>query len=135
MPTSTLPLDGRTLVDVLDEPVDRLLVRGDRSPPSALDALAPGGRLVIVAVERPARSRWLCRPTSWCVTSSTWSAPTATTPQDVVELFDLAAEGRLVLRTAVGPTVRVADLAAAEAALADDDAGLPMVLDPRPAPV
>ncbi|MEX1165173.1 MAG: alcohol dehydrogenase catalytic domain-containing protein [Nitriliruptor sp.] len=125
----TLPLDGRSLPEVLDEPVDRLLVRGE-VPASALEALAPGGRLVIVAVGDQRGEVSL--PTDLLVRHELdVVGADGATPQDVVELFDLAAEGRLVLHTAVGSTYPVADLVAAETALTGTDAGLPIVLDPR----
>lgn len=125
-----LPLEGRPLHEVLEEPVDRLFAGGRRPPPEALEALAPGGRLVLLgdgdaSESVPVASDLLVRGELDVVGSS------GATPQDVLELLDLAAEGRLVLHTAVGARFGVADLPRAEEALVSDEDGLLVVLRPR----
>jgi alcohol dehydrogenase len=128
---AALPLDGRSLVDVLDAPVDRLIARGPRpeATTAAVEALAPGGRLVVLdgddlAGEAPVPTELLARHELDVVGSS------GATPQDVVELLDLAAEGRLVLNTAIGARFGVDRLDLVEAALGADD-GLLVAVDPR----
>lgn len=129
---AALPLDGRSLIDVLDGPVDRLISRGQhpRAPTAAVAALAPGGRLVVldgddVTGEAPIPTELLARHELDVVGSS------GATPQDVVELLDLAAEGRLVLQTAIGGRFGIEQLELAEAALARDEDGLLVAVDPR----
>jgi D-arabinose 1-dehydrogenase-like Zn-dependent alcohol dehydrogenase len=124
----TLPIDGSPLADLLDGPADRVLVPG--TPPSAaLDALAPGGRLVLLG---GATGDALAVPADLLVDGELDVVGSrGCTPQDVAELVDLAADGRLVLNTAVGRSYAVADLADAEAAALEPSDGLPIVLDPR----
>jgi alcohol dehydrogenase len=122
-------LDGQPLAGVLDEPVDRLLVQGE-VPPAALEALAPGGRLVIVGTGAVTDEASVPLPLLVDRELDVVGSHGAT-PQDVIELFDLAADGRLVLGAAVGPTIAVADLADAEVSLSGDGSGLPVVIDPR----
>lgn len=125
----TLALDGAALVDVLDDPVDRLLVPA-AAPPAALDALTAGGRLVLVGSDGTDVPVTL--PSGLLVERELDVVGSrGSTPQDLAELVDLAADGRLVLSTAVGASYAVADLAAAEAAVGEPGDGLPVVLDPR----
>jgi D-arabinose 1-dehydrogenase-like Zn-dependent alcohol dehydrogenase len=125
----TSPIDGAPLADLLDAPADRVLVHG--TPPSAaLDALAPGGRLVLLG--GGATGDVVAVPAELLVDGELDVVGSrGCTPQDVAELVDLAAEGRLVLNTAVGRSYAVADLADAEGAIGEPSEGLPVVLDPR----
>jgi D-arabinose 1-dehydrogenase-like Zn-dependent alcohol dehydrogenase len=129
---AALPLDGRSLVDVLGAPVDRLIARGPhpQAPTTAVAALAPGGRLVVldaddVAGEAPIPTQLLARHELDVVGSS------GATPQDAVELLDLAAEGRLVLTTAIGGRFGIGELDLAESALEGNEDGLLVAVDPR----
>lgn len=127
-----LPVGDGALLETLGEPVDRLIARGPqpRSPAMSVAALAPGGRLVVLEDDDPAGEAPV--PTDLLVRHELdVVGATGSTPQDVVELLDLAAEGRLVLHTALGPTFGIEDLAAAEAALDHDADGLLVVVDPR----
>lgn len=125
----TLAPGGRRLADVLDDEVDRLLVRGP-VPPGAFDALATGGRLVVVGADADLGDAAV--PLGLLVAREIdVVGASGSTPQDAVELFDLAADGRLILQTAVGASVTIDDLADAEAALTDGTAQLPVVVDPR----
>lgn len=127
-----LAIDERPLTEVLTEPVDRLFIRGPQplTAAAAARALAPGGRLVVldsddVAGDVPMPTDLLVRRELDVV------GATGSTPEDVVELLDLAAEGRLVLHTAIGARFGVAELDQAEDALASDEDGLMVVVDPR----
>ncbi|WP_052666241.1 alcohol dehydrogenase catalytic domain-containing protein [Nitriliruptor alkaliphilus] len=127
-----LTVGDRALTDVLVEPVDRLFVRGPQPLTAAAAArvLAPGGRLVVldsddVAGDVPMPTDLLVRRELDVV------GATGSTPEDVVELLDLAAEGRLILHTAVGGRFTVSELGDAEAALGSDEDGLLVVVDPR----
>jgi D-arabinose 1-dehydrogenase-like Zn-dependent alcohol dehydrogenase len=127
-------LDGRAVHEVLDAPVDRLLWGGTRPPPEVFEALAPGGRLVVLDTDDAADGGPgdTLVPTALLVQHELdVVGSSGATPQDVLELLDLAAEGRLVLHTAVGARFEVADLASAEAALVGDADGLLVVVDPR----
>lgn len=129
----TSPIGERPLARTLEEPVDRLVARGPhpRAPATAaVAALAPGGRLVVLdgddlSGEAPVPTELLVRSELDIVGS------TGATPQEVLELLDLAVEGRLVLATAIGGRFGVDELALAEAALDRDEDGLLVVVSPR----
>lgn len=123
-----------SLADALDGPVDRLLVTAQH-PVELADAIAvlvPGGRLVLVDLPAPDPAQL---PVAEVVTREldVVGANGLTLP-DVVELFDLAAEGRLILTTALGGQHSADDLADVEAVLATASDGRPHTVDPRPTP-
>jgi D-arabinose 1-dehydrogenase-like Zn-dependent alcohol dehydrogenase len=123
-------IDGQRLATVLEEPVDRVFVRGAQPATAAIEALATGGRLVVLETEDAAGDAAV--PTELLVRHELdVVGSSGATPQDVVELLDLAAEGRLVLHTAIGASFGVDDLDAAETALTSDADGLLVVVDPR----
>lgn len=124
------PIGDRPIAEVLAGPVDRLVARGPHpraTGTAILAALAPGGRLVVLDDDpagEPVPTDLLVRSELDVVGS------TGATPQDVVELLDLAAEGRLVLATAIGGRFGVDELPLAEAALDRDEDGLLVVVAP-----
>jgi L-iditol 2-dehydrogenase len=127
-----LPLGDAALVDAFDGPVDRLLITGEVSVPlsGAVAALHDGGRLVLVDLPDAADAQL---PVAELVRRELdVVGATGSTLPDVVELFDLAAEGRLILTSALGGQGTVDDLASVESALAAAADGRPLAVDPRP---
>jgi D-arabinose 1-dehydrogenase-like Zn-dependent alcohol dehydrogenase len=127
-----LPLGSGSIVEALDGPVDRLLLTAE-APVAVADAAAAlhdGGRLVLVDLPAPDDASL---PVAELVRRELdVVGATGSTLPDVVELFDLAAEGRLILTTALGGQGTVDDLAAVETALEAASDGRPLAVDPRP---
>jgi L-iditol 2-dehydrogenase len=128
----TATLGDGSLTDALGGPVDRLLVTDERRPHGdALGALQAGGRLVLVDLPAPATASL---PVDELVRRELdVVGATGLTLPDVVELFDLAAEGRLILTTALAGQHTADEPVDAEAALGADGDGRPVSVDPRPA--
>lgn len=127
-----LPLGAGSVPDALDGPVDRLLITAEVPVPlaDAVAALHAGGRLVLVDLPAPDHGQL---PVAALVRRELdVVGATGSTLPDVVELFDLAAEGRLVLTTALGGQGTVDDLPALESTLEATSDGRPVAVDPRP---
>lgn len=112
----------RTTGDVADRV---LLTGGDVDLAAAVAALRPGGR--VVAVERPTTGARAVPLDRLVDDELDVVGATGSEAQDVIELFDLAAEGRLVTATTTGVTVDGPDVAAIVAA-ADDAVGRRIVV-------
>lgn len=126
----TAALEGGPLTDALGGPVDRLLVTDERHPTAdALAVLNAGGRLVLV--DLPASATTSLPVGELVRRELDVVGATGLTLPDVVELFDLAAEGRLILTTALAGQHTVDGLADAEAALGAGGDGRPIAVDPR----
>jgi D-arabinose 1-dehydrogenase-like Zn-dependent alcohol dehydrogenase len=127
-----LPRDGRPLLEAFGDPVDRLLVSAEVAVDldDAVASLHPGGRLTLV--DLPGLGEAELPVADLVARELDVVGATGVTLHDVVELFDLAAEGRLILAAALGGQHTVDDLRAAEAALEATTDGRPLAVDPRP---
>ena len=100
----------------LGDGVDRVLLAGDEVDlATAVAALRPGGRVVVV--DGPDLGTGMVPLAALVDDELDVVGATGSTAQDVAELFDLAAEGRLVTATSIGATLPVDDLGAIVTAL------------------
>jgi D-arabinose 1-dehydrogenase-like Zn-dependent alcohol dehydrogenase len=126
------PPGAESVAEALDGPVDRLLLTPEVPVPmtDAVAALHAGGRLVLIDLPEPDGAQL---PVAELVRRELdVVGATASTLPDVVELFDLAAEGRLILTTALGGQGTVDDLVAAGTGSVPTADGRPVAIDPRP---
>lgn len=132
---AALPTNGAPPAAVLPEPVDRVLVTPGHSTSAAeaVAALNPGGRVVLVDLRDDVAG---ALPTSQLIRDELdVVGASGATHAEAMELFDLAAEGRLVLHTAVTATSPIDELTQVEAeAAAGATEGLRIAVDPRPRP-
>lgn len=114
---------GAALAELLGGPVDRVILTptAGRAADEALALLGAGGRLVVVDTHGDASAIDGARVPVVTLAAHDLDVvgTRGGTPQDVRELFDLAADGRLALRATVSAVHEVGDVAGALAALAD----------------
>ncbi|MEX1178617.1 MAG: alcohol dehydrogenase catalytic domain-containing protein [Nitriliruptor sp.] len=132
---ATVDPAGRSLATVIPEPVERVIVTPDHPAQvtQGIEVLAPGGRLVFAELPVEAAGEL---PTDRLVRDELdIVGASGGTSHDALELFDLAAESRLILSTTVGEVHPVAALEELEPQLADASVGARVAIDPRPDPV
>lgn len=125
---------GVALAEAVGGRIDRVILTptAGRAADEAVRLLSPGGRLVVVDTHGdPSATADGCVPVALLVAGDLDVVGTrGGTPQDVRELFDLAADGRLALRATVSAVHEVDDLDGALAAL-DDPSTLRVALTSR----